>query len=212
MAVGTAVMAKRQRLLPGVALLALGTLSVYMMSVWSQSVDTSMSTWTMAQGQQYAEDLYVNATDDPSDGSSTTASGNTSVTNTSPTASGKPKGKQKFDIRKRLRRMPNMTEAQLAQITKVNTVLPTVGRCAFRNCPDTSPFVYFVTSHRNRGDSLHRLLASVLDDVFSGVNKHPAQCLCFAAADYDDVVVGAPIAAAMKDWPLDKVCACVCEL
>ena len=70
------------------------------------------------------------------------------------------------------------------------------GGCVFDGCPVGHPFVYVLTSHRNRGASYNRWVRSVLEDVRSPVNKVPSQCLCMAVADYNDVVSGVPLAVA----------------
>jgi hypothetical protein len=76
-----------------------------------------------------------------------------------------------------------------------------VGACAFDGCPASQPRVYYMTSHRNRGDSLNRLLRSIVVDVRSPNNTVPGQCVCLAVADFDDVVIGVPVSVALLDWP-----------
>jgi len=78
------------------------------------------------------------------------------------------------------------------------------GGCAFDGCPVGHPFIYYMTSYRNRGVSYNRWVRSVVADVQSPVNKVPAQCLCLAVADFNDVVSGVPIGLALEDWPYDK--------
>ncbi len=78
------------------------------------------------------------------------------------------------------------------------------GGCVFDGCPAGHPFVYYMTSYRNRGASYNRWVRSVLEDVRSPVNKVPAQCLCLAVADFNDVVSGVPIGLALEDWPYAK--------
>jgi hypothetical protein len=48
-----------------------------------------------------------------------------------------------------------------------------VGGCAFKGCPRGHPFLYLLTSHRNRGASLNRWVRSVARDLESPVNTHP---------------------------------------
>ncbi len=78
------------------------------------------------------------------------------------------------------------------------------GTCSFDGCPAGHPFVYFMTSYRNRGASFNRWVRSVLSDVQSDVNTHPVQCVCMAVADYNDVLSGVPLEAALSDWPYSK--------
>ena len=80
----------------------------------------------------------------------------------------------------------------------------TRGRCEFKACPSDKPFVYYLTSYRNRGAPFNRWLRSVLGDVQSDVNTFPVQCLCIGVADYNDVVTGVPLDVALEDWPYDK--------
>jgi hypothetical protein len=84
-------------------------------------------------------------------------------------------------------------------VLTVNTTL--VGACRFQSCPAGQPHVYYMTSHRNRGDSLNRLLRSVVADVQSEVNVVPGGCVCLAVADFNDVVIGVPVTVAVEDWP-----------
>ena len=80
----------------------------------------------------------------------------------------------------------------------------TLGGCSFHGCPAGHPFVYYLTSHRNRAASYNRLLRSLAMDLASSVNRHPPQCVCAAAGDYNDVVVGPTVWEAMEDWPYNK--------
>jgi hypothetical protein len=78
------------------------------------------------------------------------------------------------------------------------------GGCKFEGCPAGKPFVYYLTSYRNRGASLNRWLRSAAVDIKSDVNTFPAQCVCHGVADYNDVTSGVPLEAALEDWPYDR--------
>jgi hypothetical protein len=78
------------------------------------------------------------------------------------------------------------------------------GGCKFEGCPAGKPFVYYLTSYRNRGASFNRWIRSVVVDIKSDVNTFPAQCVCHGVADYNDVTSGVPLEAALEDWPYDR--------
>lgn len=82
------------------------------------------------------------------------------------------------------------------------------GRCAFRACSGGGPFVYIVTSVRNRGVALNRLLRTLAADIAASDNAtHPlGACVCLAVADFDDPPrLSVPVAEALTDWPHDAV-------
>ncbi len=105
---------------------------------------------------------------------------------------------------KRLRRGKKLLVEDIPYVTLAPEEVHIDGGCVFKGCPRGHPYVYYMTSYRNRGASYNRWVRSVLADVQSPVNKVPVQCLCMAVADYNDVVSGAPIEAALGDWPHDK--------
>lgn len=72
--------------------------------------------------------------------------------------------------------------------------------CSFTGCAQP-PFVYTLTSHRNRADALERMLRTLLGDLQSPDSTVDPRCVCVTIADYDDVVVGPPVAAALASWP-----------
>ena len=104
--------------------------------------------------------------------------------------------------KKRLRHNKKLVEVPYVRLQP--SEVRVTGGCQFKGCPSTQPFVYYTTSYRNRGASFNRWIRSVLSDVQSDVNTFPVQCLCIAVADYNDVVSGAPLSAALEDWPYDK--------
>jgi hypothetical protein len=77
-------------------------------------------------------------------------------------------------------------------------------RCAFEGCPAGHPFLYLATSFRNRGDAYNRFVRSVVVDLEAEGNRVQPACVCMCAADYDDITVGVPIGAAMRDWTHSK--------
>ena len=91
-----------------------------------------------------------------------------------------------------------------ANVTRGGVTYATVGRCHFTGCPASQPFLYFVTSYRNRADAYDRFVRTLADDMESSKNNVDPRCICLAVADYDDVVVGPPIGVAMREWPHSK--------
>jgi hypothetical protein len=74
-------------------------------------------------------------------------------------------------------------------------------RCAFDGCPAGGPYMYIATSYRNRGAAFNRWLRTLVLDVNSGQSPISGKCICSVVADYNDVLYGPTIAAALEDWP-----------
>lgn len=90
-------------------------------------------------------------------------------------------------------------------ITVKNPAAAGGGVCKFEGCPQQGPFVYYVTSNRNRGRSYNRWLRSAVLDAQQAKTVSP-QCLCAVVGDFveDHPMPYVPIAQAMEDWPYDK--------
>ena len=110
---------------------------------------------------------------------------------------------QEVEVRRKVHR-GNIKVQEIPYVRLTPAEVRITGGCVFKGCPAGKPFVYYVTSYRNRGASYNRWVRSVVADVTSPVNQFPVACLCMAVADFNDVVSGPPIDAALEDWPYDK--------
>jgi hypothetical protein len=79
------------------------------------------------------------------------------------------------------------------------------GTCSFSSCPVTpdAVYLYTMTSHRNRGASLQRMIKSLLADVSSAGSRIDPGCVCVGIADYGDDPWGPPAKLALESWPFD---------
>jgi hypothetical protein len=59
---------------------------------------------------------------------------------------------------------------------------PSREKCRFIGCPATSPMLYILVSHRNRGHSLNLWVRTLRDDALSAERAIEPMCVCFAIA------------------------------
>ena len=81
---------------------------------------------------------------------------------------------------------------------------PSRDGCKFEHCPPGDPYVYMMTSYRNRGASYNRWIRTLVGDVLSSRMPISPACVCSTVADYNDRLYGPTIEAALDDWPFDS--------